>query len=142
MESFCITSSRTVLMKKMQLPLGIIYMLYCLIITFINALLIASFIATKQCSINTTNFLITCLSTTYLLTGIILMPIYSYEYIWLDSASCLLQMASAVLTAGLSGINISLTLLIAIDRYIHMDPDFHRNSTILKRCFERQQSMQ
>ncbi len=123
----------------MTIATGIIFLILSLLTTATNTLLIASLIATKQCTINTTNFLITCLSTSFLLIGIILMPIYSIQYIWHDLETDNLTMASAVLTAGFSGINLSLILLIAVDRYLHMDPDFHQNSTRLKKCFERPQ---
>ncbi len=116
---------------------GISYLIYSVLVALTNVLLITSFVATKQCALNTTNFLIVCLSISYLSIGMFLMPFSGFQIMWPNWANCSLKKACAIFNAGCSGINFSLTLLIAVDRYLHMDPEFHRSSSNLKRCLEK-----
>ncbi len=116
---------------------GVIYMMYAPVIVFVNALLIVSMIATKQSLKKSSNLLIVCLSSLDTLTGAIVMPILAVESIWYDfSWIDSLLMISWFLQIYFNGASINMTLLLALDRYVHMNPEFHRSPSKLSKLFK------
>ncbi len=115
-----------------------IYIVYTLVINTLNILLIASLIATKQSFKNSTNFLILCLSCNDLAIGLVLLPLNSVINL-LDNPQKgpVLETILHVLQPVIGGLSVSTTLLLAIDRYLHMDPDFYRSPFRLAKFFKR-----
>ena len=104
----------------------------------VNVLLLTSFIATKQAMKNTSNFLITCLSLVDLLNGAMALPLMSLLFLANGKMeNCFVLTASLMSPAILTNISGYITVLIAIDRYIHMNPDFHNRPSKLAKLFEK-----
>ena len=103
----------------------------------INSLLIKAFIATKQVWLNTTNFLIVCLSMSDILSALIPMVLTA---VWFYNPhaeyGCIYENSTLSLTAFLYSCSSTLTVLIAVDRYLHMNPDIEKRSKLLK-LFDR-----
>ncbi len=117
---------------KAQTAVGIIFIIYSSVIIVVNILLIVSMIATKQNLKKSSNLLIACLSIADSFTGAIMMPFLGVESIWYDSPwICLLGTISKCLQVFFSGVSMNITLLLALDRYVHMDPEFHRSPSRL-----------
>ncbi len=115
---------------------GFIFMLSSPIITAVNALLIISFIATKQPMKKTSNFLILCLSMSDCLIGAVAVPALGIENLWKGIRStCTLITINMTLQSCLGGISLGMTILLAIDRYLHMNPDFHTSPSKFARIF-------
>ena len=103
----------------------------------INSLLIKAFIATKQVWLNTTNFLIVCLSISDIISALIPMVLTA---VWFYDPhaeyGCIFENLTLSLAAYLYTCSSTLTILIAVDRYIHMNPDIEKRSKLLK-LFDR-----
>ncbi len=117
---------------------GVIFILYCPVIITINVLLIVSIFATKQSLRNTSNFLIVCLSTSDSIVGAIVMPIRAMENFWLEPEEfCNFIRIARPFQTYLTSNPLLMTMLLAIDRYLHMNPDFHRSPSRLAKLFKR-----
>ncbi len=115
-----------------------IYAIYCLVIVTVNALLIASFFATKQSMRNTSNLLIVCLSISDFLIGAVLMPLQFLGSLWFDSKRiCSVMKVSLPLLYFFPGISFLMMMLLAIDRYIHMNPNVIENDSKIAQFFRR-----
>ena len=103
----------------------------------INSLLVKAFIATKQVWLNTTNFLIVCLSTSDILSALIPMVLAA---VWFYDPhaeyGCIFENSLLSSSACLYSCSSTLTVLIAVDRYLHMNPDIEKRSKLLK-LFDR-----
>ena len=103
------------------------------IVVVLNATLIASFIATKQVWMNASNFLIMCISFTDFLSGSLMMPLLAtYLHDVNIKYSCLYMSVTFVLMYLVVSVALLLTMLMALDRYIHMNPDIERPSRLRK----------
>ena len=117
---------------------GIIFFAYCPIIITINAFLISSIIATNQSLRNTSNLLIVFLSISDIIFGATGVPLISIENIWKDHPIvCAMQTVGPALQVFFFNNSIGITILLAIDRYLHMNPDFHRSPSRLAKLFKR-----
>ncbi len=117
---------------------GIIFIAYAPVILVLNVLLVVSLKATKQSLKNTSNLLITCLSVSDALSGIILLPLLGIEHIWYaDLGHSSLNPIRQVLQIFFGTNSIGMTMLLAIDRYLHMNPDFQRSPSRFAKLFER-----
>ncbi len=117
---------------------GVIYIIYSLVIVIVNTLLIVSLIATKQSLKNSTNFLILCLSINDLAIGLISSPLNSLANLQHDlQKRAVLGTISMALQPVIGGCSVAMTLLLAIDRYLQMDPNFYRSPPRLAKFFKR-----
>ncbi len=117
-----------------------IYAIYCPVIITINIVLIVSFVATKQCTKNTSNLLIVCLSLSDCLIGATVIPTLIMESVWFDSKRlCPVFYASFPLQYLFVGMSFFMTLLLAIDRYLHMNPNILENNSKIAKLFKRPQ---
>ena len=99
----------------------------------LNAVLIASFIATKQIYLNTTNFLIICLCLSDLLNGVVTLPLLAYAVLSDTGANnCSAVMIGQIASVFFPVLSGNITLLIAVDRYLNMNPNLERRS----RCYK------
>ncbi len=116
-----------------------IYAIYCLVIVAINVILIVSFFATKQSMKNTSNLLIVCLSISDCLIGVIVIPMVIIENLWFDSVKlCSILRVSIPMRLLFCGISFIMTMLLAIDRYIHMNPNVLENESMMAKSFKIQ----
>ena len=98
-----------------------------------NALLMVSLIATKQIYINTTNFLIMCLCLSDFLNGAVPMPLLASVNLNNDDTRRCIGCQTAQVTTGCFGFaSATITVLIAIDRYLNMNPNLERRSRFYK----------
>ena len=113
-------------------------MTYSPMVIIANVPLMMSSIATKQSLKNTPNLLIFCMNASDSVIGAILLPVLGFEHIWYDDArTCTLRQVSLAINFAFGGNSIGMTILLAIDRYIHTNPDFHRSPSRFAKCFER-----
>ncbi len=117
--------------------IGMLYMFYAVLIVVVNVLLIISLFATKQSMLNASNFLIVCLSASDTVIGAVLLPILGYRRLSYPSAvSYALHKISSPLQYYLFAVTAITSMLLVIDRYNHMNPNF-RSPSKLQKFFER-----
>ena len=103
----------------------------------LNVLLIAAFYATKQVFLNTSNFLIICVSSFDLILGMIVIPLYLIVELFPSSINvCIWRKAAQILYGSIMSASGYFTILIAIDRYLHMNPNLENRSRFSK-LFDR-----
>ncbi len=116
---------------------GVIQLLYCPLIVTVNILLVVSLYATKQSFRTTTNFLVACLSLSDCLIGAILMPFVAFHNLNFDSKLfCWTITISHTLRVFLGGTSLFMTVLLAFDRFLHMNPNYHRSPPRLAKYFK------
>ena len=99
----------------------------------LNALLMASFVATKQVNLNTTNFLIMLLCLSDFINGAVPMPLLASILLSNHGMTTCIRFAIFRLTFFFfSFISATITVLIAIDRYLNMNPHLERHSWLYK----------
>eukprot|EP00794_Sanderia_malayensis_P015218 gene15218-16791_t len=113
----------------------------------INSTLIASFIATKQINLNTTNFLIFITSIVDLVQGAVGLPLISATALDVSSKTVRdktstikiepWQISGMVISFTLAHLTDLLTVLIAFDRYVHMNPDLGRTAPRLEKWLQK-----
>ncbi len=117
---------------------GAILFTYCPMIITINAFLISSIIATNQSLENTSNLLIVCLSGSDIAFGAIVLPLIATDHFWYNEPNvCALKTTSVVLQCFFYTNSTGITMLLATDRYLHMNPDFHQSPSRLAKFFKR-----
>lgn len=107
------------------------------VIIILNTVLIVALIATKEVRQNTSSFLILCLSASDLFMGVVCLPILAYLLLNKhNEASCTLTSAIQILSGCFASFSCLLTLLIAVDRYHHMNPNYMNRPSIIKNLFK------
>ena len=123
--------------STVHVPLGITIALLSVISVFFNTSLIASFIATKQSFLNTSNFLVVCLSFAEVLGASIPMPMLAFFLCDVKVRyGCVYENLTLCAMASLYSVSQLLTTIMAIDRYMHMNPNFGQVSRFAK-IFDR-----
>ena len=123
--------------STVHVPLGITIALLSVISVFFNTSLIASFIATKQSFLNTSNFLVVCLSFAEFVGASIPMPMLAFFLCDVKvKYGCLYENLTLCAMVSLYCISQLLTTIMAIDRYMHMNPNFGQVSRFAK-IFDR-----
>ena len=98
---------------------------YSVISAITNALLISAFLATKQAIVNTSNLLIFCISVFDLISSLLGIPAALIHW----NLSFIILGATLPITTGL-------TVLLALDRFLHMNPNLHQE-TMVRKMFKR-----
>ncbi len=133
----CLKNNSNIFQDRTQTAIGVIYMIYAPVIVFVNVILIVSMIATNQSLKKSSNLLIVCLSISDALIGALLMPVLSIRSLWYNSPKiCLLRIVSWYLQLYLHGVSSITTLLLALDRYMHMNPNFQSSTSKLSKSFK------
>ena len=92
------------------------------IITLISTLsVLASFKATYQLNNNPSNTLITCFSISDAINSAITLPLFVYLHIETTS-NCTMQIITTIISTIFSFVSGTITVLIAIERYLYMNP--------------------
>ena len=107
------------------------------IIVILNVLLIVAMIVTKQATQNTSNFLIICLSVSDLISGAISLPLLAYVLLSINSEiGCNLPNALAITGSCFGNFSAIITVLTAVDRYLHMNPNIRHRPSVLNKIFK------
>ena len=94
------------------------------ITVFGNIILIVSLIATQQVTQNTSNILIFVLRFSDLTIGAICMPLKSGIFLNLAASDLCMKFKMLQLLNAFEHFSVVLTMLLAIDRYLHMNPRY------------------
>lgn len=106
-------------------------------IILFNTVLIVGFIATKQATQNATNLFILCLSVSDLLNVITSVPMLAYILRNIESKNaCILGNITAITGSCLGNFSAILTVFIAVDRYLHMNPNIQNQSSKIRKIFK------
>ena len=99
----------------------------------LNTLLMASFIAKKQVSQNTSNFLIMFLCLSDLVNGAVAMPLLASILLSNHGKTrCIRSTIGNLTFYFFNFLSATITVLIAIDRYLNMNPHLERQSRLYK----------
>ena len=116
--------------------LAITYLCMAVITVAINLLLLAAMVATKQAFSNTSNIFITCLCVIDSLNGAVALPLFSMVRLKYNTLeSCILPVVSQINGMFLAYLSLSIIILIAIDRYLHMRTSFNNRTSIFMKLF-------
>ena len=99
------------------------------ITVLLNLSLIISFIATKQVTQNTSNILIFVISLYDLVAGAFTLPLTASILLNEDATDICVKSKILIMLNGNGKSSFSLTILLALDRYLHMSPDIHNRPT-------------
>ena len=120
-----------------KVPLASILIVFSCLTVLLNSILLISFVATKQVTQNTSNILIFFISLSDLATGLIFMPIKANILLDTPSVDICVKLTILVIGNGLIIFSSGLAILIAIDRYLHMNPDLHNRQSLARKMFKR-----
>ena len=98
----------------------------------LNLSLIISFIATKQVTQNTSNILIFALNLYDLSAGMFTMPLTANVLLDKDANDTCIKSKLLIILSCNGQSSIFLTVLLALDRYLHMNPDINDHPSRLK----------
>ena len=115
-----------------KVPYAVIMLASSPIAVLLNLILIVSFIATRQATKSTANILIIAISFSDLTTAAISMPLTASLLLNVNAEDFCIKSKVIYLIAASSHFSVVLTVLLAIDRYLHMNPDIqnHQQSRI------------
>ena len=102
-----------------------------------NITLLASFIATKQSTQNTSNILICALSISDLINGAFSMPFIASILLNMTSDDICIKLRIWFCFASNGYYSVFLTTLLAMDRYLHMNPDIRNRRSRMRKIFEK-----
>ena len=102
-----------------------------------NLSLIISFIATRQVTQNTSNILIFALSFCDLTSGTIFMPLRANTLLNLNAGDFCIKAKLLVMLSSNGQSSLILTSLIALDRYLHMNPDITNRPSRIRKILKR-----
>ena len=116
--------------------LGFFHAILSPVIFSLNLLLIVAFFKTKQAMSNSSNFLIMCILASDLLNGAIAVPLVSYFNFTSEPPGCNMPPEYEAMLSFFGSTTFLLTIVLAADRYIHMNPSIER-PTKCARIFKR-----
>ena len=102
----------------------------------VNCLLITAMIGTKQALSNTSHILIVCMSVFNTLSGAVNMPLMALIFSRYRVTKTLVTL-SQYIGSFLFFLSSLVMILIAVDRYLHMDPSLTMRRSILRKLFTR-----
>ena len=120
-----------------KVPFASLLIVFSVLTVLLNSTLIVSFVATRQIAKNTSNILIFCTSLCDLFSGLIFMPLSANILLDLSSTDLCVKLNIIVLVGGIEIVSGILTILLAIDRYFHMNPQLHNHPPALIKMFKR-----
>ena len=113
-------------------PYAITLLAFSPITILLNLSLIISFIATKQVTQNTSNILIVVISLYDLAAGSLTMPLTANVLLDKGASNACIKSKLLIILSCNGQSSIFLMVLLALDRYLHMNPDIHRVPSKLK----------
>ena len=115
--------------------LEIAYMFLAPLTLIVNLLLITAMTCTKQALSNASNTLIMCMSFVDAVAGAVCLPLMSIMFSDYHFASPLL-VATMVASSFLSWMSTLIMILMAIDRYLHMETSLSKLNSTLRKLFK------
>ena len=115
-----------------------ILLVFSPIAILLNLTLIASFIATRQITKNTSNVLIFLLSLCDLITGTVSMPLTSSILLDMTANDVCIKAIILFISSSNSSFSVLLTVFLAMDRYLHMSPSFQTRPSKLEKMLRKQ----
>ena len=120
-----------------KIPYVVILLVFSPITILLNLSLIVSFIATKQVTQNTSNILIFVLSLYDLTNGAIGMPLLSRILLDINTKDTCVKSKILIILSSSTQSAIFLTVLLALDRYLHMNPDIRAHPSKIMKVFKK-----
>ena len=120
-----------------KVPYAVILLVFSPITILLNLSLIISFIATKQATQNTSNILIFVLSLCDLTTGAFGMPLLASILLDINAKDTCLKSQILTILSSSTQSSIFLTVLLALDRYLHMNPDIRAHRSTIMKIFSK-----
>ena len=124
-------------MFQHKVPYAAVLLAFSPIATLFNITLLASFVATKQLTQNTSNILICASSISDLLNGVFCMPFTASILLNMTSDDVCIKLRIWFCFGGNGYYSVFLTTLLAMDRYLHMNPDFRSHPSRIGKIFEK-----
>ena len=124
------------LLYKHQVVYAILLSIFTPITIILNLSLIASFIATRQVTHNTSNILIFALSLIDLITGVVSMPLTANVLLHSNQDGTCTKSKVLIIFNNSGQASMILTSLLALDRYFHMNPDIHNRPSRMKKILK------
>ena len=135
--SYCTTLSQITKYFEHEVVFATFLLTFSPVTVLGNITLIASFIATRQVTQNTSNILIFVLRFSDLAIGAICMPLKAGIFLNVAARDLCMKFKMLQLFNAVEHFSVLLTMLLAIDRYLHMDPDIQRHPSKLKMLFKK-----
>ena len=120
-----------------KVPYAAIMLIFSPITILLNMTLIASFMATRQVTQNTSNILLYALSFTDLVTGAVSMPLTASSLLNMTDDNFCIKGKILIAFSGNGQSSIMLTLLLAVDRYLHMNPNIQNRPSRFAKIFKK-----
>ena len=121
-----------------KVPFATILLVFSPIAIFLNLTLIVSFIATRQVTKNTSNVLIFLLSFCDLITAAVSMPLTSSILLNMRANDVCTKAVILFISSSNSCFSVLLTVFLAMDRYLHMSPNFHTRPSKIEKMWRKQ----
>ena len=109
----------------------------CPIVVVLNLTLIVSFVTTRQVTQNTSNILIFFVSLCDLASGIIFLPLTANMFLNFTANDVCIKAKAFMISTVFNETSQILTILIAFDRYLHMNPDLRSRQSKITQIFKR-----
>ena len=110
---------------------------YSPVAILLNAILAISLIATKQVTKNSSNLLIFIITISDLTSSTVGMPLGGIILLNTTAHNICIKVKVLVLISGLINFSAILTVLTAVDRYLHMNPRIQARPSLIKQIFEK-----
>ena len=120
-----------------KVPFAVILLTLSPISILVNLSLVTSFIATRQVTRNSSNIFIFVLSLHDLTTGAIYMPLMASMLLDFNADDSCIKAKVLVSIVGSGHASCFFTVLLAVDRYLHMNPDIQSRPSRIAMIFKK-----
>ena len=135
--SNCSYISSWLIFYKHKIPYAAILVILSFIAIILNLTLIVSFIATRQVTKNTSNILIFALSLSDLATGVVSMPLVASILLDKKAVDLCIKSKVFIILSGNGQYSVLLTVLLAVDRYLHMNPNIQNRPSLMRKILKK-----
>lgn len=134
--SNCTDSAAAILfLFRHKTPFATTVLILSPFVVILNFTLTVAFIATKQAMQNTSSLLIVCLSASDFVTGAVSMPLIASVLLNTHSSDVCIKATIYLIFSSLGNFSAALTVLIALDRYLHINPSIINPTSRLAKMF-------
>ena len=134
---YCIAWSQLLAFLDHKVLYAAILLTFSPIAILLNLILIISFISTHQLTQNISNLLICVLSFSDLIVGVVSMPLKSSILLNITSNNYCTKINILIFFNCFQNFSAMLTVLLAIDRYLHMNPCIQSRPSKLRKLMEK-----
>ena len=133
----CSAVSSWLIFYQHKVPFAVFLLILSPVSILLNLSLITSFIATRQVTRNSSNIFIFVLSLYDLTTGAIYMPLMASILLDFDADDSCIKARVLVSIVGSGHASCFFTVLLAVDRYLHMNPDIQSRPSRIAIIFKK-----